>query len=258
MNNQSNNTLFTGKVAIQLRSVDSTNKYAQELLTKSTPIEGTVIVADEQYAGRGQVGSSWLSAACQNIILSVLFHPKFLLAKQQFYLNAAISLGIYHFIQQFPIPKTVKIKWPNDIYVGNQKIAGILIENTLKGTYLDWSIVGIGINVNQETFSETLQNPSSIKLLTGQEWNLDNCLQALYTCLEQQYLRIKTGDLVQLRADYINKLFQLGEEKKYFLEQEKRAITGTIEGVDAYGRLMLAYENRLQAFDMKEIRPILR
>ncbi|HPH88516.1 MAG TPA: biotin--[acetyl-CoA-carboxylase] ligase, partial [Chitinophagales bacterium] len=149
---------------MHLPSVDSTNTYAKSLIAKSSPIDGTVILADEQFAGRGQSGNVWQSEAGKNLTFSIIYQTSFLLATEQFYLNMAVSLGIWSMVNsKLSIEKnkeltihdsrfTTKIKWPNDIYVNNQKIAGILIENTISGMHLKHSVIGVGLNVNQEQF----------------------------------------------------------------------------------------------------------
>jgi BirA family biotin operon repressor/biotin-[acetyl-CoA-carboxylase] ligase len=257
MIDQSKNTLFIGKVAIHLKTVDSTNAYAKEMLSKSSPIEGTVITTDQQTAGRGQLGSKWQSEACQNIMLSVLLRPKFLLAQQQFALNAATALAVYDFLNQFELKKPLSIKWPNDLYIGKEKIAGILIENQLRGKYLDWSVVGIGINVNQEKFPSHLPNPSSLFLQTEKKYEIPPLLFQLYASLERHYLRIKAGRVNEIRKEYVEKLFQIDTFAPYLMHAEQKEEYGTIEGIDLFGRLLVRFKDRLQAFDLKEISPVL-
>ena len=157
------NTLFVGKVLVELPRLTSTNLYAQELLSKSKPSEGTVISTSDQYAGRGQIGSGWESEAHKNITLTFIFYPAFLPIRQQFQLTQAISLGVKDCIEHF-VPKNVKIKWPNDIYINDKKTCGILIQNTLSGAQISSSIIGIGININQTHFQTNPPNPTSFKL----------------------------------------------------------------------------------------------
>jgi BirA family biotin operon repressor/biotin-[acetyl-CoA-carboxylase] ligase len=176
-----NNTFFTGKFLIHLPSIDSTNNYAKEYIAKSSPIDGTVILADEQYAGRGQTGNVWLSEPNKNLTFSLIYHTSFLLATEQFYLNMAVSLGIWSTVSNQL--STVKIKWPNDIYVNHQKIAGILIENTISGMYLKYSVIGIGLNVNQDTFPTDVP-ATSLKCLTGQELDRQSVLNKLLNAVE--------------------------------------------------------------------------
>ena len=124
------NTLFIGKVLRHFPQLGSTNQYAVEIVSKSNPTEGTVISTFHQPAGRGQIGRKWESEPHKNLTLSIIFYPRFLAPTQQFILNQAISLGLVDFITKY-IAKGVKVKWPNDIYVQDRKIAGILLQNTL-------------------------------------------------------------------------------------------------------------------------------
>ncbi|MCB0573965.1 MAG: biotin--[acetyl-CoA-carboxylase] ligase, partial [Saprospiraceae bacterium] len=181
------NTLFIGKVYHRFDQLPSTNDHAAELIAKSTPPEGTVIRAASQTAGRGQFGSRWESAAGKNLTLSVILYPDWLEAGAQFHLSMATALAlhdtVYSIVQNLPDesllkagepstvyrlpstvhrpPSTVKIKWPNDLYLGDRKAAGILIQNSLSGAHLQSSILGIGLNVNQPEFDPSLPNPGS-------------------------------------------------------------------------------------------------
>jgi len=258
MNDLSNNTLFIGKVAIHLSSVDSTNQFAHNLMSKTNPIEGTAIIADEQYAGRGQFGSSWIAASGENITMSVILCPKSLLVKQQFVLNAAMSLGVYDFINEvLEKPVGLAIKWPNDIYIGEKKIAGMLIENILKGSYLDKTIVGMGINVNQGVFDPTLANPTSMFLYSKKKYEINKILFQLYAALERQYLRIQAGKTKEIISDYTNRLFQIEMLAKYKITTNQEVVEGVIVGVDELGRLLLKINGTLSAFDLKQIAPFL-
>ena len=149
-----------GQVFEEFEMLPSTNQYAQELLSKSKPVEGTVISAQNQHAGRGQIGSSWEAAPGQNLTLSIILYPQFLAIQHQFQLNQSISLGVRDFIAKY-VQKPVKIKWPNDIYVNEKKIGGILIQNTLSGSSIQSTIAGIGINVNQKHFESMLEMKTS-------------------------------------------------------------------------------------------------
>jgi len=254
MKEQSINTLFIGKVAIHLQTVDSTNRFAQEYISKSRPIEGTVIRADEQHAGRGQLGSKWMSTPGLNLTLSLILRPKFLLARQQFLLSAAMSLGVYDFLNQFDLPAPLSIKWPNDIYVGNKKIGGMLIENTLRSNYLDWSIIGLGININQIDFDARLPNPTSLAKELNKKIKINDCLFQLYSALERQCLRMQAGTAESIFESYTQKLYQLNKPAFYKIVAEDRIVEGILKGVDETGQLLLAYEEKTVAFDLKKVR----
>jgi BirA family biotin operon repressor/biotin-[acetyl-CoA-carboxylase] ligase len=251
MINEPINTVFIGKVAICLNSVDSTNKYAQELISKTNPIEGTVIRAEEQYAGRGQFGSEWKSMPGENITISIILCPKFMLVKHQFYLNAAIALGVYDFVKQI-LQSTVSIKWPNDIYIGEKKVAGLLIENILRGAYLDKTIVGIGININQIDFDPSLPNPTSLCLECQNKFSIDDLLFQLYACLERQYFRLQKGSFQNIIKDYQKCLLGMDIIRKYKLS-DGTIIEAEIVGVEENGRLLVKYNETIRSFDLKEI-----
>jgi BirA family biotin operon repressor/biotin-[acetyl-CoA-carboxylase] ligase len=253
MKEQSNNTLFIGKVAIHLSSVNSTNLFAHELISKTNPSEGTVIRADEQYAGRGQFGSSWSAKPGENITISILLNPRFLLAGEQFLLSQTIALALCDFIGQFDLPEKVSIKWPNDIYVGKNKIAGVLIENILKGVHLNQSIIGIGINVNQDIFDPSIPNPTSLFLQTQNKYEIDHLLFQLYESVERHYLRLKSNDFGRIRESYFERLFQAGLWKDYYIKSENKIINARITGVDKTGKLELDCQGEIKSFDLKEI-----
>ena len=144
-------TLFVGQIIQYLPSCQSTNDEASALIAQADPVEGTIVVTDHQMAGRGQRGNQWEAQAGQNLTCSLVLKPTFLSANEQFWLNIAISLGIYDGLQPL-LGEALRIKWPNDIYVGDQKAGGILVENILQGYSMAWSVVGLGINVNQSDF----------------------------------------------------------------------------------------------------------
>jgi BirA family biotin operon repressor/biotin-[acetyl-CoA-carboxylase] ligase len=252
MISQPSNTLFIGKVVFCLNSVDSTNKYAQDIISKTNPIEGTVIRAEEQFAGRGQFGSVWKSTPGENITISIILCPKFLLVKHQFYLNAAIALGVYDFINEIVLADNVSIKWPNDIYIGEKKVAGLLIENILRGAYLDKTVVGIGINVNQTEFDASLPNPTSISLECQKKFSIDEILFQLYACLERQYLRLQKGSFSEITQDYQKCLFGMNIQRKYKLSDGSQ-IDAEIVGVEENGRLLVKHNETIRSFDLKEI-----
>ena len=166
-------TLFIGQNSINLKSIDSTNSYASELLRQNAPLEGTMIYTFDQHNGRGQRGNTWYSQPNKNATLSYILYPTFLQIEKQFLLNKITCLAVADLMAEIighskgltQKDKAVQIKWPNDIYVGNKKISGILIENTLRETSIRSSIVGIGININQTDFTDAI-NATSLALLT--------------------------------------------------------------------------------------------
>lgn len=248
--NEKMKTLFIGQSLLKLRTVDSTNKYAQELLKTSPVHEGTIVSSDVQTNGRGQRGNEWKSESYKNLTISIVLYPSFLSADEHFYLNKAVTVGIQRFLKD-KVFDDVKIKWPNDVYVNDLKIGGVLIENTLKGRRIGSSVVGIGLNVNQEIFHGSLLNPTSMKLETGQFFNLDFCLEELAGCIETAYLKIRNNTKA-LDEEYLNTLYKLNEYENYLVENEKLQLK--ITGVDSYGKLITKDQNgQSRSFDFKEI-----
>ncbi|HKL71621.1 MAG TPA: biotin--[acetyl-CoA-carboxylase] ligase [Marinilabiliaceae bacterium] len=161
----------------RFKSLTSTNQELNDL-NKSTSIpEFSVVVASEQTAGRGQMGNSWESEPGKNLTFSIIVRPSFLPIQQQFRITQVITLALMRLLK--PLLKNVSIKWPNDIYCKDEKIAGILVENSLKGDKIEYSIIGVGLNVNQEIFCSGATNPTSLKQLTNQDFDIYELLNQL-------------------------------------------------------------------------------
>lgn len=165
---------MTEPTFIRLDSVKSTNSYLAEIAPTSP--HGMVVTTHEQTAGRGQRGNSWEAEPGQNLTFSILLRPDQLLARQQFAISEAVATAIARVLQRYIIDRPVEVKWANDIYIGNQKICGILIENSLMGNRIAYSIAGIGINVNQRQFTSDAPNPVSLIQLIDRETDLDSLL----------------------------------------------------------------------------------
>jgi BirA family biotin operon repressor/biotin-[acetyl-CoA-carboxylase] ligase len=238
---------------MELPEVDSTNSFAQALLSKSKPAEGTVISTCCQTAGRGQIGSHWESEPDKNISLSVIFYPDFLEAKEQFQLNQCISLAVFDLVKNCLPYHPVSIKWPNDVYVGSRKIAGILIQNSLINTQIRSTVAGIGININQATFRTNPPNPTSLLLETGQEHPLHDLVPQLCELLEARYLQLRAGKIVPLQQDYLRQLYRFGQSA-YYVRSDGETFQGTIVGIDETGRLKVQVGSEIECFDLKEIR----
>lgn len=249
-------TLFVGHNLVKLHEVDSTNTYTKDLLSNSKPLmEGTVIMAEHQYAGRGQNANKWESEIGKNLILSIYLKPTFLAVAQQFDLNKAISLGVTDTIISI-LGNNCTIKWPNDIYFHDKKIGGILIENVIKGYYLKESIVGIGINVNQIHFPDSLTQASSISKILHQDYNLELLLAELCQNIESRYLQLKGRKTALLTVEYLNRLFRLNEQHVFEIENIK--VDGTIKGVSSAGKLLLRINAEVKEFDLKEVKFIFK
>jgi BirA family biotin operon repressor/biotin-[acetyl-CoA-carboxylase] ligase len=180
--------------------------------------------------------------------------PNFLRPDEQFQLNKAISLGVMEFVQNslFIENRNVRVKWPNDIYIGNKKVAGILIENSVSGNSLQHSIIGIGINVNQEKFSAKLPNPTSLKIEAGKEFNLKECLAQLCSCIENRYLELRANHFPLLDNDYLKNLYRFDEWADYNYKEKR--FKAKIVGITKLGKLMLETEKeKIMECDFKEV-----
>jgi BirA family biotin operon repressor/biotin-[acetyl-CoA-carboxylase] ligase len=248
-----NNTLFIGKVLLQLEEVNSTNSYAIELLSKNKPSEGTVISAWNQTQGRGQIGSNWESEAGKNITISLVLYPTFLPIKQQFLLNQAISLSVFDFISRF-INAEVKIKWPNDIVVSDKKIAGTLIQNILSSNNFQTSIIGIGVNVNQSFFKSDTPNPTSIKLETKGENDLKNLIDLLCNDIEKRYLQLRADKASIIQREYLSNLYRYQEDAIYQRMDNDAIFSGKIVGVEESGKLIIDHSKGQAIFSIKEVK----
>lgn len=242
--------MIIGSEYIYRESTDSTNSYAQQLVKKVKPVEGTVIHTGYQTAGRGQKGNRWESERNKNLLFSIILYPIMIRPEDQFIISMAVSLGICDFISRHV--KNCTIKWPNDIYVGDDKIAGILIENSLSGDTIESSVVGIGLNVNQEQYSRDTPNPVSLKLLTGKDYDTLACLKILAADIDKRYRKMLSGKQAAIRNDYISILYLFMEWHNFLTDQGQ--VYGRIISVDVSGRLVIEdeYEN-IHKFSFREI-----
>jgi BirA family biotin operon repressor/biotin-[acetyl-CoA-carboxylase] ligase len=236
--NEELSTIFTGRELINLHFVISTNRELAKLFFERKLPEGTALRADFQTAGRGRGVSQWQSEQGKNLLVSFLFEPHFLSAKKIFLFNKAIALGVYDFLSSFL--SEVKIKWSNDIYAGDKKICGMLIENSLRGMSIQYSIVGIGLNINQEIFPPDIPNPTSLKIITGKNFSIDDCYVSLCNSIESRYLQLKACHEEKINHDYLSALYRYNEMDWY--EDIQGRFMGKIKDVDEKGRLVITRE----------------
>ena len=219
-------------------TLPSTNQYC-ELLNLSETEEFTVIVARTQTAGIGQRGNHWEAAPGKNLTFSLVLKPTWLPIADQYQLTKAVSLGIADYLMPLIAEgeRRVRIKWPNDIYVDERKICGILITHRIAGGQIVASVVGIGLNVNQIDFPEWVPNPTSLGLLTGQEWALDETLEKMLDCIAHRYSELRDNPIGTLDEPYLNLLLRRGVEAQYGYQGQ--TITATLLDVNRYGHLQL-------------------
>ena len=244
--------LFVGQNFVTIKEVDSTNNFLKQLASNSKPvIEGTVIMAENQTAGRGQQQNGWHAEAGKNLTFSLLLKPSFLPVTQQFDLVRAVSLGVFDALHPL-LGDGLKIKWPNDIYYGNRKLGGMLIENMIQGGQIKNAIVGIGLNINQEKFPDYLPNATSVRQILQQDYDLKTLLSDICHHIEAYYLNLKAGKTLFVRETYLTRLYWLNEQKKFKSKQGQFA--GTIKSVRDNGILVVENNNHEELeFSLKEI-----
>lgn len=239
-----------GNNIIKLESVDSTNNYATKLIFEGFGSEGTVIFAEEQLNGKGQKGNYWESEGNKNLQFSIILYPEFLNVQDQFLLSKVFALSIYEVISLYV--DTVSIKWPNDIYVGSNKVSGILIENSISGINLNYSIIGVGINVNQKIFTSGAPNPISLSTILNIEINCEELLILILKAADKWYKILKEGNYELINEEYESKMFQIGEINEFI--DKNGSFKGVIKGVDEIGRLKIEKDNgQLFLYSFKEV-----
>ncbi|MGM9735937.1 MAG: biotin--[acetyl-CoA-carboxylase] ligase [Candidatus Cryptobacteroides sp.] len=260
-----------------LDNVDSTNLEARRRISDIDNL--SVLSARTQTKGRGQRGNSWVSSPGENLTFSIVLkfgghHSQQMQAYDQFAISQMAALSVVDFLAEHGIE--AEIKWPNDIYVDNRKICGMLIENSLNGGWLSWSIIGIGINVNQTDFPETLVNPTSMALQTGQKYDVESLLPQFLEIFEGYRSRCFhiNGGLCKLRQLYHAQLWRMNRmctfvdyttsEPGYLegpvnivtegSEPQGTLFTGTVMGVSDTGKLVIGMkEGYSKEFGFKEI-----
>ena len=243
---------FQNNIFLHFPALESTNLYALNILSKSNPTEGTAISTYNQLNGRGQIGSKWESQPNKNISISIILYPTFLKAKNGFLLNQAISVSVWEFICSH-ITVGAKIKWPNDIYINDLKIAGLLIQNSIQGQQLQSSVVGIGININQAYFSKAIPNPTSLINETKMSFDLDELSAQLFEHVERNYFLLKAGKIKNIQKKYLSALYRLNTPTK-FTTSEGVSFEGIIRSTTADGKIRIEDEvGKMQTFNLKEV-----
>ncbi|MBG8552783.1 biotin--[acetyl-CoA-carboxylase] ligase [Hymenobacter guriensis] len=244
-------TLFTGQQVIWLAECASTNTEAHDLLLKSRATEGCVVLTDKQTAGRGQRGNWWEAAPGENLTLSVVWKPTFLPAADQFQLSIAVALAVRDWAATLLGDSlALRLKWPNDLYYQDQKLGGILIENTLNSVGIQSSIVGIGININQQQFA--VPTATSIGVVTGRSYPLAPLVERLLEALERRYLQLRAGNVAAQQQEYLRVLYRYRQPAQY--QAAGRLFQGIITGIEATGRLVVEENGQERTFGLQELR----
>lgn len=239
-----------------IERTDSTNNYLKREIQRREAenkkiAEFSSIYTDEQTHGRGLATNRWESEKGKNLLVSFYFQPP-LPASDQFVFNQFFSLSIKKLLQHYNIPD-VKVKWSNDIYVQNHKVAGILIEHFLEGDKISKTIAGVGININQTQFSPSLPNPTSFKIVTGKEYEIRNVLEQLLAILEIEYDILRKGNFTYFQENYLKSMYRFNEKAKYLIDEEEK--TCIIKGLDRFGQLILEdAKGNLKSYGYKELK----
>ncbi|MCH5328043.1 MAG: biotin--[acetyl-CoA-carboxylase] ligase [Coprobacter sp.] len=237
---------------IRLKETESTNTYLKQLLSRQAVEEWTVVVTDSQTAGRGQRGNNWEAEPGKNLTFSLVLYPRHIPPSRQFCLSQMIALGVTDALQKFG--SGFSVKWPNDIYWNDQKIAGILIENEIIGSTFESAVAGIGLNVNQEIFRSPAPNPVSLKQITGIEIDLSALLTDIVECIRKRYYE---GNTEALHRNYLQMLFR--KEGMYPYRDRNGLFYASLSGIGEEGHLILETENHeIRKYAFKEISYILK
>ncbi len=230
-------------------NLPSTNEKMKSLLSGGLS-EYHVIIANHQSAGKGQKGNSWESEVGKNLTFSLLLTPDFILAQDQFVISKIVCLGILKVLSAYS--DDFAIKWPNDIYYKDLKIGGILIENALYTNAIGTSVVGIGLNINQEVFYSDAPNPVSLINITKKEFDLDKMLDDILTCIYNLYSEVKNEGYSAINTQYLDCLFW--KEGFHAFKDEKGQFNARIEGISEYGQLILSKEDGQKfTYSFKEV-----
>lgn len=243
------NTLFLGKDIHFLPDCHSTNDRALQALRQKEATEGSIFITNHQTRGKGQRGNSWETKPGENLTFSLILQPKFLDLSEQFLLNMAISNAIRRCFEEY-VPGLL-VKWPNDLVIpGFGKIGGILIENLVGSKGWEYAVVGIGLNINQNQFASP--QATSLSLVTGNSYPLEELFKLVIVHLEQAYIALKKGKNVMLTQEYLQHLYLI--EKWAVFKVAEQELEGKIIGLTEIGNLLLELPSgRQQSFGIKEI-----
>jgi len=240
---------FLGKSVVYLTQCHSTNEELAQLVKMGHVKEGTLLYTGFQTKGKGQRGNIWVSEPNKNVLCSIFVKPEKVKLSDQVYLNLIVGLAVIRVLDKL-FPNKKYLKWPNDIYVGEDKIGGILVEVNVRNGLMDSAILGIGLNVNQSQFS--VPNATSILLKTNHFHDIDDVIEHVLCEIEKGYNVLMSGKKDELLFQYYQRLMWINElhEFKSFNE----SFLGKIKGIDEYGRLLIEMKNGVsKAFGIKEV-----
>ncbi|HOU97944.1 MAG TPA: biotin--[acetyl-CoA-carboxylase] ligase [Bacteroidales bacterium] len=227
----------------------SSNNEAMLLAKQKEIPEGTIVWVLNQTKGRGQGNKKWHSNPNENLTFSVLLKPSFLPMEKQFVLSKMVAVAVAKVVSCFC--SDTFIKWPNDIYVKNNKIAGILIENSIQGQKMYHSVIGIGININQENFPSDVPNPTSLCVETGQKYRLEPLIRLFQQSILDEYEKLKKNHYQQIESYYDNLLYKKNQTVR--IRHKNKEISAFVLKVDTSGFIHLLIENKEVLYAVGEI-----
>lgn len=238
---------------LQYPVLASTNTHMINLLASGEPMdEFCVVMTEEQSAGRGQGNNRWSSRAGKNLTFSILLLPD-IPALDHFYLNMCVSLGVMRAVAAHT--GGAQVKWPNDIYVSDRKICGILIESSIKSGRIIRSVAGIGINVNQDEFEDWVPNPTSVRLETGRETEIAEMLDEAVSYIAGYCDMLRGGQKDDILDEYHENMYLRGREAVF--EDAQGRFYGTIKGCTSEGLLEIERpDGRMSRYAFKEVKYI--
>ena len=239
---------------IKLNAIDSTNSYLKDLVSLQPIKNFTVVYAQHQTNGRGQMGTVWESEVDKNLTISILVKFSDFYIEDRFYLNMAVSLAVLETVKNY-VKINVEIKWPNDILAEELKIAGILIENSFSGQKIKHSIVGLGINVNQTKFNQLKLSASSLKIISGNTFDLMELLNDLMIVFKKYIKMLENKEFNLLKTNYIKNLYGFNKSLIFSDTTDGSVFTGKICDISKEGLLVVQTSlGEKKYFDLKQIK----
>ena len=236
---------------IKLDAIDSTNSYLKKIILEKDISDYTIVTANFQTEGKGQLGYMWESEDSKNLLCSIYKKDLGIKVEDQFVISMLVSLSIIRTLEKLNLPK-LYIKWPNDIMSDNKKICGILVENMVKQNSIKESVIGIGLNVNQDTF-KNLPNATSIKKIKGAVFNIDELLNDLVNNIKKQFSDFNQSNIDLIFKEYEDVLYRMNIPST-FKNSQGDIFTGFIKGVNNLGRLKVLLEDNLtKSYTIKDI-----
>ena len=226
---------LASKKFIILESVDSTNNYAMAMVQKRVANSGDAVFAMEQTAGKGRRGKTWESQRGENIVLTIMEQMQWVPMHQQFRLSIAVALGCFDFFSKY-LKEKIKIKWPNDIFINDRKAGGILIENVVKGSLWQWSVIGIGLNINQLNFGNDKIKAISLRQITGETYDVVQLSKELHQSILSRLDSLQSGEFGILFDQYNENLFCRNQMVR--LKKGNIVFETKIEGISEVGELI--------------------